>query len=204
MEQAEDVLEDDAAHQEVRASFPSFISLVDKKGSIDFRLDEYQDLSPLYEQPEGKSSSTLATGETTRRKSSFKATRSYGRRHAASSVIGTSRDWLSPRYDPSGTSRSVPTHRSLLSDRFLRLQQDLRRAGFATDTLRKSVSDADFELSSFYEKESLSRCNSPRVAAIRIENETGEDVSRPQLRYCANCRCEVVTETQFTASRKTW
>ena len=211
MDSPENILDDDPPHHEVRPSFPSFISIVDKKGSIDLHPDDFPDYSPLYTSPLRKSvASTSATPEGGKRTSFKLGGKGYVRRHALSSVVEATSGLFTPKRpqspprtaDPLSTTRSIPTHRPKLSDRFLKLQSDLKRAGFDTDELIKSASDIDF--SNYSDLDSLSKANSPRLRATRIETEQNEDISRPQLRYCPYCKCEVVTETQYKSGKKTW
>lgn len=81
------------------------------------------------------------------------------------------------------------------SQRFLKLQSDLRRQGYST-----GLEDAETS----YLPQSLHRSPSPPRRAIRLEaDEDTLAVLRPQLHWCPYCRREVTTVLQPRPCRKT-
>ena len=99
--------------------------------------------------------------------------------------------------EPPVTSRSLLYNAERpLSDRFLRLQKDLRRAGFdfeADTTISPSSRSYIFdEVSS----------GSPRQKASPMG--PADCALGPTLRWCAYCKGETVAVRDWAAGRKTW
>jgi hypothetical protein len=104
----------------------------------------------------------------------------------------------SPRPDLPATSRSLiyPTERPL-SDRFLRLQKDLRRAGY---DLEAETTISPTSRSYIFDEGNSS--GSPRQKAIPIDQH--ECLLHPSLRWCAYCKAETVAIRDWVAGKKTW
>lgn len=100
--------------------------------------------------------------------------------------------------EPPATSRSFPySAERPLSDRFLRLQKDLRKAGFEVEA------DTTISPSSrSYIFDEGNSSGSPRQKASPMD--PSDCALRPTLRWCAYCRAERVTIRDWAASRKTW
>ena len=96
-----------------------------------------------------------------------------------------------------------------LSQRFLKLQRDLRSAGYAIESPPYSdefVLDSKDLIASYSPEggRTIDFMSGSRISAVPVEVDLTRSPALPQLQWCSYCRTDVVTITEYHSTRKTW